>query len=311
MQASLESWFLQVTSRLGAANDHRSGRDGPRRPPPVGRDGDHRGSSVPTGAMIAARFMELRRRRGLMIALIGVTIGFPTVSWPSVCCSTLRIRSPTGRQAATTSISACRPECSTCSGSSWPPLGLHGRIRRPHRRDVPSPGDHRRSRLALYVARIPPGWPSSCRGRGRVHHRVRRVRLRRPVQARLRRCRTSRRALSLSGLESWAADNRRLDRLRFFIQRARSTRNVPCGPNGRDHYTTARVSDDRAAHRSSDQAARHTDRSAEFARAAPQTSCPVHLPHDQVRIVARARSSHRACRAASACASLLGREPSL
>ena len=40
---------------------------------------DHRGSPIPTGAMIATRFMELRRRRGLMIALIVVNIGIPTV----------------------------------------------------------------------------------------------------------------------------------------------------------------------------------------------------------------------------------------
>jgi len=41
--------------------------------------GDHRGSPVPTMAMIATRFMELRRRRGLMTALALVTIGIPTV----------------------------------------------------------------------------------------------------------------------------------------------------------------------------------------------------------------------------------------
>ena len=40
---------------------------------------DHRGSPIPTPAMIATRFMELRKRRGLMIALVAVTIGFPTV----------------------------------------------------------------------------------------------------------------------------------------------------------------------------------------------------------------------------------------
>ncbi len=40
---------------------------------------DHRGSWVPNGRMIATRFMELRKRRGLMIALILVTIGIPTV----------------------------------------------------------------------------------------------------------------------------------------------------------------------------------------------------------------------------------------
>ena len=40
---------------------------------------DHRGSPISTGAMIATRFMELRKRRGLMIALIVVNIGIPTV----------------------------------------------------------------------------------------------------------------------------------------------------------------------------------------------------------------------------------------
>jgi len=50
-------------------------------PPPDARSRsrDHRGSPIPTGAMIATRFMELRKRRGLMIALIAVTIGIPTV----------------------------------------------------------------------------------------------------------------------------------------------------------------------------------------------------------------------------------------
>jgi hypothetical protein len=40
---------------------------------------DHRGSWIPTGAMIGTRFMELRKRRGLMVALIGVNIGIPVV----------------------------------------------------------------------------------------------------------------------------------------------------------------------------------------------------------------------------------------
>lgn len=41
--------------------------------------GDQRGSLIPTGAMITTRLMELRKRRGLMAALIVVTIGIPTV----------------------------------------------------------------------------------------------------------------------------------------------------------------------------------------------------------------------------------------
>ena len=50
-----------------------------REPAPAGHAGDRRGSPVPTAGMIAARVMELRKRRGLMIALIVVNIGFPAV----------------------------------------------------------------------------------------------------------------------------------------------------------------------------------------------------------------------------------------
>jgi hypothetical protein len=41
--------------------------------------GDHRGSWIPTWAMVTTRFMELRTRRGLMIALIAVNVGIPVV----------------------------------------------------------------------------------------------------------------------------------------------------------------------------------------------------------------------------------------
>jgi hypothetical protein len=56
-------------------------RDDAPAPSPVTFDSrrDHRGSPLPTGSMIATRFMELRKRRGLMITLILVTVGFPTV----------------------------------------------------------------------------------------------------------------------------------------------------------------------------------------------------------------------------------------
>ena len=46
---------------------------------PAGHSRDRRGSPVPTADMIATRIMELRKRRGLMIALILVNIGFPAV----------------------------------------------------------------------------------------------------------------------------------------------------------------------------------------------------------------------------------------
>ena len=45
----------------------------------VGASRDRRGSWIPTGGMIATRIMELRKRRGLMITLILVTVGIPAV----------------------------------------------------------------------------------------------------------------------------------------------------------------------------------------------------------------------------------------
>jgi hypothetical protein len=40
---------------------------------------DHRGSVIPTWGMIRTRIMELRKRRGLMIALVAVNIGLPAI----------------------------------------------------------------------------------------------------------------------------------------------------------------------------------------------------------------------------------------
>jgi hypothetical protein len=40
---------------------------------------DHRGSWIPNGAMIATRLMELRKRRGIMITILVVVVGLPTV----------------------------------------------------------------------------------------------------------------------------------------------------------------------------------------------------------------------------------------
>ena len=48
-------------------------------PTPAVDSRDGRGSWIPTGGMIATRFMELRKRRGLMVTLVGVTIGIPTI----------------------------------------------------------------------------------------------------------------------------------------------------------------------------------------------------------------------------------------
>ena len=40
---------------------------------------DHRGRPFPTWAMIRTRIMELRKRRGLMVALVAVNIGIPVL----------------------------------------------------------------------------------------------------------------------------------------------------------------------------------------------------------------------------------------
>ncbi|HEY1827365.1 MAG TPA: hypothetical protein VGF87_05060 [Acidimicrobiales bacterium] len=49
-------------------------------PTPLASTGkDHRGSWIPTWGMVTTRLMELRRRRGLMIALAAVNIGIPVI----------------------------------------------------------------------------------------------------------------------------------------------------------------------------------------------------------------------------------------
>jgi hypothetical protein len=53
--------------------------DRARQTAPAGHSRDRRGSPIPTAGMIATRVMELRQRRGLMIALIVVNIGLPGV----------------------------------------------------------------------------------------------------------------------------------------------------------------------------------------------------------------------------------------
>jgi hypothetical protein len=48
-------------------------------PPRAHARSDRRGSWIPTWGMISTRFMELRKRRGLIIALIAVNVGIPVV----------------------------------------------------------------------------------------------------------------------------------------------------------------------------------------------------------------------------------------
>lgn len=76
---SLEAWFLEVTSRFGGVRMTLPAANDQLFPGLVAFPDDHRGRPYPTWAMIATRIMELRKRRGLMVALVGVNIGIPVV----------------------------------------------------------------------------------------------------------------------------------------------------------------------------------------------------------------------------------------
>ncbi len=79
IQVSLESWFLEVTRPIGHAGMTSTTELNTPPATPWDARSDHRGSWIPTWGMIETRFMELRRRRGLMIAMVIVVIGVPTV----------------------------------------------------------------------------------------------------------------------------------------------------------------------------------------------------------------------------------------
>jgi hypothetical protein len=63
----------------GPALQAAPGRMAPDQRAPGGHSRDRRGSPIPTAGMITSRVMELRKRRGLMIALIVLNIGFPAL----------------------------------------------------------------------------------------------------------------------------------------------------------------------------------------------------------------------------------------
>ena len=50
-----------------------------QRPTGVGNACDHRGSWLPTWPMITSKFMELRKRRGLMVAIVLLTLALPVL----------------------------------------------------------------------------------------------------------------------------------------------------------------------------------------------------------------------------------------
>jgi len=61
-----------MSSASGAEIDSSQGED-------ISLTHDHRGSWIPTWGMVTTRLMELRKRRGLMIALVAVNIGIPVI----------------------------------------------------------------------------------------------------------------------------------------------------------------------------------------------------------------------------------------
>lgn len=208
-----------------AATTSPSPATAPSAPP-----GDHRGSPIPTGAMIATRFMELRRRRGLMIALIVVNIGIPTIFLAvRLLAHALAPKSygPAGGYSIYTGLVAgvmyvfgfivaatlgCTAGSVDLSEGMFRHLVVTGR-----------------SRLALYLARIPAGLAivvplvavgftivcAVCVFAAPKTLNYDGVNL--PA------------GLSRAGLESWAADHADLVMCNF---NGPALANLPCGPNG-------------------------------------------------------------------------------
>ena len=156
----------------------------------TGAPADHRGSWIPTGAMITTRLMELRKRRGLMIALAVVNIGIPSVFLIVRLLSHAiapNSYGPAGGYDIYTNMVAgvmyvfgfiVAATLGATAGSVDLTDGMF--------RHLVVTG---RSRLALYLARIPAGLAIVVDDAGRrFHHRVRGVRLRRPHDHQLRRC---------------------------------------------------------------------------------------------------------------------------
>jgi hypothetical protein len=144
--------------------------------------------------MIASRFMELRKRRGLMITLILVTVGIPTVFL--VIRLLLHAFAPKtygpagGYDIYTALVSGVlyvfgfivAATLGATAGSVDLTEGMF--------RHLVVTG---RSRLALYLARIPAGTRDHrAPGGGGLHRRLRSVRVRRADAARVQRCERAR-----------------------------------------------------------------------------------------------------------------------
>ncbi len=203
----------------------------PQVAPLVGR-GDHRGSPIPTWSMIVTRLLELRKRRGLMIAMVVVIIGLPTIFLViRLITHAIDPKSygPAGGYSIYTNLVAgvmyvfgfiMAATLGSTAGSSDLSDGMF--------RHLVVTG---RSRLALYLARIPAGlalvWSFIAIGFLIV---CAVCVFAAPTQLNYDGVNVPT-GLSQSGLETWAADHAEVVLCEFnyngFIDVA-----VPCGPNG-------------------------------------------------------------------------------
>ena len=199
---------------------------------PVRKTPDHRGSWIPTWGLIVTRLMELRKRRGLMIAMIVVIIGIPTLflvvrlishavdpkSYGPAGGSSIYISLVAGVMYVFGFIMAATLGCT--AGSSDLTDGMF--------RHLVVTG---RSRLALYLARIPAGlaivW--SLIAFGFLIVCVVCV-FAAPTQLNYDGANVPT-GLSQSGLEAWAANHAELVICDFNFNGPINVA-VPCGPNG-------------------------------------------------------------------------------
>ena len=70
---------MTTQSASGTPAPDQAPQTAPDQTAPGGHSRDRRGSPIPTVGMIASRVMELRKRRGLMISLIVLNVGFPAL----------------------------------------------------------------------------------------------------------------------------------------------------------------------------------------------------------------------------------------
>ena len=187
--------------------------------------------------MIASRFKELRKRRGLMITLILVTVGIPTVFLVIrllLHAFAPKTYGPAGGYAIYTATGLGRAVRLRLHRGRHP--GRDGGIRRPHRGDVPAPGGDRPLALGAVSGSDPRGTRHHrAAGGGGLHHRLRGVRVRRADPPRLQRCERARQSVARRPRELGRRPCRRghlqlrLQDRTVLSRSPRCVNSVPCG----------------------------------------------------------------------------------